>query len=110
MEEKRDKTVLIKFTQQELDLVERNMQHLNIQNRSGFVRKMAIDGYFLTLEIPELKEISRLFGIASNNINQIAKVANSTANIALDDVLEVQATLDSIKIQFGEILSKLSKL
>lgn len=81
MEEKRNKTLLLKFTEQELDLIERNMKHICVKNRSAFIRKMAIDGYFISLEIPEMKEVSRLLNNTSNNVNQIARLANSTGNI-----------------------------
>lgn len=110
MEEKRDKTLLIKFTGQELDLIERNMKHIHVRNRSGFIRKMAIDGYFISLEIPELKEVSRLLNITSNNVNQIAKLANSTGNIYQEDVRGLKSNMDKIKLQFGEILAHLSKM
>ena len=110
MEEKRDKRILLKLTQQELDLINRNMKKINVSNRSGFIRKMAIDGYFITLEIPELKEVSKLLNFTSNNVNQIAKMANSTNNIYQNDVLDLKANMDNIKLQFGEILRHLSKI
>ena len=110
MEEKRDKRILLKLTQQELDLIDRNMKKINVNNRSGFIRKMAIDGYFITLEISELKEVSNLLNITSNNVNQIAKMANSTNNIYQNDVLDLKMNMDNIKLQFGEILRHLSKI
>ncbi len=110
MEEKRNKTVLIKFTEQELNAVERNMKNINVKNRSGYIRKMSIDGYHLTLEMPELPEISRLLNIISNNVNQLTKMAHSTNNIYKDDVLDVNKNLIEIKEQFGEILKCLSKV
>lgn len=110
MEEKRDKTLLIKFTEQELTLIERNMKHIHVRNRSAFIRKMAIDGYFISLEIPELKEVSRLLNITSNNVNQIAKLANSTGNIYQDDVRDLKSNMDNVKLLFGEILAHLSKI
>ena len=86
------------------------MKKINVKNRSGFIRKMAIDGYFITLEIPELKKVSKLLNITSNNVNQIAKMANSTNNIYQNDVLDLKANMDNIKLQFGEILRNLSKI
>ena len=110
MEEKRDKRLLIKLTQHELDLINRNMKAVNIKNRSGYIRKMCIDGYHLSLDIPEMKEVSRLLNITSNNVNQIAKMANATGNIYQDDVLDLKSDMDNIKLQFGKILESLSKI
>lgn len=110
MEEKRDKKILIKFTQKELDLIKRNMDNIKVQNRSGFIRKMAIDGYFITLEVPELKEVSRLLNITSNNVNQIAKLGNSTGSVYQNDIFDLKTNINEIKLQFGEILTHLSKI
>ena len=45
---------------------------------SAYPRKMAIDGYAVKLDMPELRErISRI----SSNENQIAKRLNATGNI-----------------------------
>lgn len=110
MEEKRDKTILIKCTSQELDMIDRNMEQIKVKNRSGYIRKMAIDGYHLTLEMPELPEISRLLNITSNNVNQLAKLAHRTGNIYQEDVQELKLSFNEIKLQFGEILSYLSKV
>lgn len=110
MEEKRDKKVLIKFTQQELDKIEHNMKEVNITNRSGYIRKMSILGFYISLDIPELREVSRLLNNTSNNVNQIAKMANITGNIYQGDVLDLKSDMDSIKLQFGKILESLSKI
>lgn len=48
MEEKRNKAILIKYTQKELDAVSKNMQNINVKNRSGYIRTMSIDGYHKT--------------------------------------------------------------
>mgnify|MGYP002087627730 CR=1 FL=1 len=52
----------------------------------AYLRKMAIDGYVIKLELPELKEMIRLLGIANNNINQIARSLNSTGRIYETDI------------------------
>ena len=48
-----------------------------IVHMGAYLRKMAIDGYVVNLEIQEFKEIIRLLGIANNNINQIAHKMHS---------------------------------
>ena len=110
MEDKRNKGIYIKLTQREIDLIEEKMKHASIRNRSGFIRKMAIDGLIIQLDMPELSEISRLLKITSNNANQIAKRANETGSIYGEDVAEVMSKLEDIRLKFGDLLQSLSKL
>ncbi|WP_195270545.1 plasmid mobilization relaxosome protein MobC [Eubacterium sp. 1001713B170207_170306_E7] len=108
MAEQRNKGIYIKFTQHELKLLKQKMNNANIKNRSGFIRKMAIDGYVIQLDIKELKEISRLLGITANNVNQLAKMANSTGNVYVQDIEGLDSNLKGIRVLFGEILTQLS--
>ena len=80
---KRTRTVQIKFwaTPEEKELIEKKMALTGIVHMGAYLRKMAIDGYVVNLEIQEFKEIIRLLGIANNNINQIAHKFNATGRI-----------------------------
>ena len=110
MEDKRNKGIYIKLTQREIDLIDDKIKHKNIRNRSGFIRKMAIDGLIVQLDMPELSEISRLLKITSNNANQIAKRANETGSIYGEDVADVKSNLEEIRLEFGQLLQSLAKL
>ena len=80
---KRNRTEQIKFwaTPEEKDLILKKMELYGTSNMGAYLRKMAIAGYVIKLELPELKEMIRLLGIANNNINQIARSLNSTGRI-----------------------------
>ena len=110
MKDTRNKGIYIKLTQREIDLIDEKMKYAGIRNRSGFIRKMAIDGLMIQLDMPELNEISRLLKITSNNANQIAKRANETGSIYGEDVAEVKLKLEDIRLEFGQLLQALSKL
>lgn len=110
MENKRNKGLYIKFTQEELDDIQDRMLDCNIKNRSAYIRKMIFRGLIINLDLTELTEVTRILNITSNNINQLAKVAHCTGHIYKEDVIAVKTTLDGIKLQFGEILKHLSKI
>ena len=74
------------------------------------LRKMAIDGYVIKLELPELKEMIRLLGIANNNINQIARSLNSTGRIYEADIQEIRDRIDGLYDYARKILDSLSKI
>ena len=75
---KRNRTEQIKFwaTPEEKELILKKMELYGTGNMGAYLRKMAIDGYVIKLELPDLKEMIRLLGIANNNINQIARYLN----------------------------------
>ena len=71
---------------------------------------MAIDGYTVKLEVPELKEMTRLLSSYSNNLNQIAKRVNATGNIYSTDFDEIREHQDNLWAVAEKIIRSLSKL
>ena len=109
---KRTRTVQIKFwaTPEEKELIEKKMALTGIVHLGAYLRKMAIDGYVVNLEIHEFKEMIRLLGIANNNINQIAKKVNATGNIYAEDVEEIRQRVDAIYDQIDKLITKIAKI
>ena len=95
---KRNRTEQIKFwtTPEEKDLILKKMELYGTGNMGAYLRKMAIDGYVIKLELPDLKEMTRLLGIANNNINQIARSLNSTGRIYEADIKEILDRIDGL--------------
>ena len=108
--EKREATVLIRMTEKELTLIRDRMKEFGTENMSAFIRKMAIDGYIVKLELPELKEMTHLLRSYSNNLNQIAKRVNTTSTIYVDDIREIQQQQESIWLATEKIIRALAKL
>ena len=81
-----------------------------VHNMSGFLRKMAIDGYVVNLEIPELTECTSLLRYISNNVNQMARQMNSGGGVYPDEARDVCVKQDETIRLFGEILEQLSRL
>ena len=57
---------------------------------------MALDGYVVRLELPELKELVSLMRYSSNNLNQLARRAHETGRIYdadLEDITRRQEAL-----------------
>ena len=95
---KRNRTEQIKFwaTPEEKALILQKMALYGTGNMGAYLRKMAIDGYVIKLDLPELKEMIRLLGIANNNINQIARSLNSTGRIYEADIQEIRDRIDGL--------------
>ena len=73
----KQKGIYFKVSEKERNLIEQKMALAGIRNMSGYLRKMAIDGYVINLEIPELAECVQLMRYTSNNVNQMARTMNS---------------------------------
>ena len=73
--------IRIKLKKGDRAKIREKMEETGIENMSAFVRKMAIDGYVIRLDLTDVKEVARLMRINANNINQCAKRANETGNI-----------------------------
>ena len=77
---KRRRTIPLMFyvTPEERDQIEAKMAQLGTNNMSAYLRKIAIDGYVVQLDLPELREMVSLLRRSSNNLNQLARRANET--------------------------------
>lgn len=93
---KRSVRVEFVMSEQEAALVRERMAELGISNLSAYLRKMAVDGYIIHLDMSGIQEMIRLLRICSNNLNQYARRANETGNIYAADIEDVRARLDEL--------------
>lgn len=77
---------------------------------SSYIRKIAINGYLISLDLSDLKEIRRLLSISSNNLNQYAKRANETGSIYKTDIEELKKKQDELWEMLREIMSRLASI
>ena len=106
----REQRIHLRVSQGEYDLIQQKMAQSGCVNMSAYLRKMAIDGLIVKLDMSEMKEILRLLQYNGNNINQIAKRMNESKTVYsgdIDDIKENQAEI--LKI-IREIYLKLLKL
>lgn len=106
------KDSLITFLASENDkrLISEKMKLAGITNLSAYLRKMAIDGYIVNLDIGEVYELLTLMRRTSANINQIAKRVNITGNIYADDIEEISYRQNEIINLLKKTLDKLSSI
>ena len=105
----REVQVKFRMTRQERELLEEKMALAGTTNMGAYLRKMAIDGYVLQLDLPELREMISLLRRCSGNLNQIAKRANESGRIYETDLEEIQEQLDRLWNTAREILLALNE-
>ena len=107
---KREYVVTFHATEQERDLIAEKMAAAGIRNREAYLRKMALDGYVIRLDLSAVKGMTRLLSNATNNLNQIAKRANETRSVYGDDIKDLQAHYDRLWEQAEAILRSLANI
>ena len=98
------------FTPEEVEQLTQRMAEAGVRNRSAFIRKMALDGYIIKLDTSDIREMISLLRYSSNNLNQIAKKANSTGTIYGADIADLQVKQDEIWELAREIAARLSTI
>lgn len=106
----RTKRIHFLVSQEEELQIHKKMSELGIRNRNAYLRKMALDGYCIKLDLQDVKELVSLLRRCSNNLNQYAKRANETGNIYAADVKDLQDRLEEIWMDMKEILVHLSSI
>ena len=106
------KSVRVEFvmSEPEAELVKERMAELGITNLSAYLRKMAIDGRILKLDLPELRELLSLMRRYSGNLNQIAKRVNSTSRVYAADLEDIQTSQAKLWQNVRDLVLSLAKL
>ena len=90
--------------------IHQKMSELGIRNRNAYLRKMALDGYCIKLDLQDVKELVSLLRRCSNNLNQYAKRANETGSIYAEDIQDLQNRQNEIWEIAKEILARLATI
>lgn len=106
----RDKWVHFVMTGDEYERMRRKMEEIGIRNQSSYLRKMALDGYCVNLDLRDVKEMVSLLRYCSNNLNQYAKRANETGSIYAEDIQDLKQRQLEIWEATKEILARLTTI
>ena len=107
---KRDVQLNFRVSPEELALIEQKMAQLGTKNREAYLRKMALDGYVVRLELPELKELVSLMRQSSNNLNQLTRRVHETGRIYDADLEDISRRQEALWDGVHQVLTQLAKL
>ena len=110
MSDRRDQQLHFPVSKPELERIRNKMEASGILSIGSYLRKMALDGYCLHLDLPQLRRMAYLLQMCSNNLNQYAKVANENGQIYTADLEDLRARLDELISVSKQILAKLTEL
>ena len=107
---KREVQLNFRVSPEELALIEQKMVQLGTTNREAYLRKMALDGYVVRLELPELKELVSLMRYSSNNLNQLTRRVHETGRIYDADLEDITRRQEALWDGVHQVLTQLAKL
>lgn len=107
---KRDVQLNFRVSPHELEQIETKMAQMGTINREAYLRKMAIDGYVVKLDLPEIKELLSLMRRSSNNLNQLTKRVHETGRVYDADMEDISQKQDAIWAGLNEVLTRLSSV
>lgn len=110
MREKRDEIIILRTTKAEKNRIYEKMLGMGIRSLNAYIRKMALDGYCLHLDLKELRRMAYLLQMCSNNLNQYAKCANESGQVYAADLEDLRIRLDELISIGKQTLAKLTEL
>lgn len=110
--EKRIREIQIKFrvTEQEHETIMKKMALVGTNNMGAYLRKMAIDGYVIRLDMAELREMVSLLRRYGSNLNQLTKRVHEMGSFYAQDLDEVQQNQRTLWETANQILDALLPL
>jgi uncharacterized protein (DUF1778 family) len=106
----RKEQLIVRVTEEEKQLIQKKMEQFGTDNFSRYARKILIDGYVIRLDLSDFQKLSGEVNAIGTNINQIAKVANTTGRVYENDIAKIKERVDEVwrllKSFLSELLSK----
>ena len=106
---RRDIHLHVMVTAEELARIRERMDEAGITNAGAYVRKMALNGYILHVDLSPVKELVSLQRRCANNLNQVAVHAN-LHGVYPEEIAGLQRDYETLWGQVSDIMRELSKL
>ena len=99
-----------KVSPEEKAVIDRKMAEMGTTNLRAYLRQMAVDGYVIKLVMTSVVELVILLRSISNNVNQIARLCNSTHHLYAQDVEDLRRGYAEVWNSISELLKKFETL
>jgi len=93
----------------EHDTIQARMKELGTENLSAYIRKMALNGYALNVDLSPVRELVSLQRRCANNLNQVAVHAN-TQGVYPDEIAALQRDYAALWGPLSELLKQLAAI
>jgi len=98
------------LSEKEYDMIKERMAEAGIINMSAFIRKMALKGYVLNVDLSPVRELVSLQRRCSNNLNQIAVNVNTYGGIMPEEISVLQKDYNSLWKSLADLIGQLAEV
>jgi hypothetical protein len=106
----RDIPVYFYVSQAEHERIGERMAEAGTANMSAFIRKMALNGYVLHVDLSPVKELVSLQRRCSNNLNQVAITVNTYGGIHPEEIAALQKDYAALWGPLSDLLKRLAEI
>ena len=99
----------VMVTPEEQELIYERMAEAGIQNMGAYMRKMALNGYVLHVDLADVRELVSLQRRCANNLNQVAIHAN-TYGVYPSEIAALQKDYANLWGPLSDLIKKLSEV
>lgn len=109
---KRQRPVQLHFmvSEEERSIIDEKMQSIGTRNMGAYLRKMAVDGYVIHLDLTDVRELVRVLRVTSNSLNQLTKRVHETGNLYAEDIEDLRQSYDKLWAMAEDIMVRLSSI
>lgn len=100
----------VMVSEEELAQLQERMAEAGVRNMGAFVRKMALNGYVLHVDLGPVRELVSLQRRCSNNLNQVAIQANTYGGVYPQDIAALQKDYADLWGPLSDLLEKLTQV
>ena len=98
----------VMVSEEELALIRERMAEAGIRNMSAYLRKMALNGYVLNVDLAPVRELVSLQRRCANSLNQVAIQANTYGGIYPQEIARLQKDYEALWGPLSDLLKRLA--
>ena len=103
---KRTEELKIRISPEDKERIKSKMEDAGVLNMSAYIRKMALNGYILHVDLSPVQELVSLQRRCANNLNQVATHANSYG-VYQEEIRSLQRDYAQLWEPLSDLLQKL---
>ena len=100
----------VMVSEEEQALIQQRMAEAGIRNMGAYMRKMALNGYVLHVDLSDIRELVSLQRRCANNLNQVAIHVNTYGGIYPDEIKALQRDYADLWNAISKVIRKLSAI
>jgi len=107
---KRKRGIAVQFyvSEAEHEIIHQRMEEMGTENLSAYIRKQALNGYVLHVDLSPVRELVSLQRRCANNMNQIATNANTYGGIYPQEITALQKDYEALWGPLSDLLKQLA--